>query len=101
MRVTMRFMNSRSCEAMSSAPGNVHRTVELFELVVERPGTPAARDRLVEDRTPAHFLDVLLEVADRQLLRDRDVPVVRRFLADDHAEQRRLAGPVGSDKADS
>ncbi len=49
---------------------------------------------------PRHLLDVLAEVADRQLLRHRDVAFVRRFLADDHPEQRRLAGAVGTDEAD-
>ena len=49
---------------------------------------------------PAHLLDVLLEVADGELLRDGDVPFVGRFLADDHPEERGLAGPVGPDKTD-
>jgi hypothetical protein len=33
------------------------------------------------------------------LLRDRDVSLVRRLFADDHAEERRLAGAVRADKA--
>src|SRR6185436_6577854 len=71
------------------------------ELVVEEAGASAAGDRLVEDGAARHLLDVLFEVADRQLLRDRDVPFVGRFLADDHAEERGLAGPVGPDKTDA
>ena len=49
---------------------------------------------------PGHLLDVLAEVADRQLLRDRHVAFVGRFFAGDHAEQRRLAGAVRADEAD-
>jgi hypothetical protein len=60
----------------------------------------AAGDCLVEHRAPRHLLDVLPEVADRQLLRNRDVPLVRRLLPDDHPEQRRLAGTVGADQPD-
>ena len=82
------------------ARGIAHRVVQLFELVVERAGAAAAGDRLVEHRPPGHLLDVLLEVADGELLRDGDVPFVGRLLADDHPEQRGLAGPVGSDKTD-
>ena len=86
---------------MSSArAGIAHRVVELFELVVEQPDAPAAGDRLVEDGASRHLLDVLLEVADGEFLGDRDVPFVGRFLADDHPEERGLAGPVGADKTD-
>jgi hypothetical protein len=66
----------------------------------QRAGAAAAGNRLVEDRASGHLLDVLLEVADGELLRDRDVPLVGRFLADDHAEEGGLAGPVGSDQTD-
>src|SRR5262249_4321739 len=60
----------------------------------------AAVNRLVEHRSAGHLLDVLPEIADRQLLGDGDIALVRRFLADDHPEERRLARPVRADEAD-
>ena len=60
----------------------------------------AARDGFVEHRSPAHLFDILPEIADGELLRDRDLPVIRGLLADDHPEQRRLASAVGTDEAD-
>src|SRR5262249_28538636 len=80
--------------------GSGHRVVQVFELVMELPEASAAGDRLVEDGSPGHLLDVLTEVADGELFRDGHVPFVGRFLADDHAEERGLAGPVGPDKTD-
>ncbi len=74
--------------------------LQRFELVVQVADAPAAGDRLVQHRSARHLLDVLPEVADRQLLRDRHVAVVGRLLADDHPEQRRLAGAVRADEAD-
>ena len=49
---------------------------------------------------PRHLLDVLPEVADGEPLRHGDVAFVRRFLADDHPEERGLAGAVRPDQAD-
>ena len=60
----------------------------------------AAGNRLVQHRSAGHLLDVLTEVADGQLLRHRHVAFVGRLLADDHPEQRRLAGAVRADEAD-
>ena len=77
-----------------------HRVIELFELVVQGPDPPAARDRLVQDASPGHLFDVLPEVADRQLAGNRHVPFIGRFFADDHPEERRLAGAVRPDEAD-
>src|SRR5215831_8837232 len=85
---------------LAGAIGIGHRVVELLELVMELAGAAAAGDRLVDHRASRHLLDVLLEVADGQLPGDGDVPVVGRLLTDDHAEERGLAGPVGSDQAD-
>ena len=77
-----------------------HRVLQRLELVMQGASAPAAGDRLVEHRSAGHLLDVLPEVADRQLLRHRHVAVVGRFLAGDHPEQRRLAGAVRADQAD-
>ena len=82
------------------AGGVAHRVLESLELVVEVPQPPAARDRLVEDGAARHLLDVLPEVADRELLRDRHLALVRGLLAHDHAEQGRLAGAVGAHEPD-
>jgi hypothetical protein len=72
--------------------------LQRLELVMQIAQAAAARDRLVEHRSARHLLDVLAEVADRQLLRHRHLAFVRRFLADDHPEQRRLAGAVRADE---
>jgi hypothetical protein len=77
-----------------------HRAVQRLELVVEVADPAAPRDRLVEHRAPGHLFDVLPEVADRQLLRHRHVSLVRRFLADDHPEERRLPRAVRPDEPD-
>ena len=77
-----------------------HRVLQLFELVMKIADAAAAENRLVEHRAAGHLLDVLAEVADRQLLRHRDVAFVRHFFADDHPEERRLAGAVRADEAD-
>ena len=82
------------------AAGIGHRVLQLFELVMQIADAAAAGDGLIEDGAARHLLDVLAEVADGELLRDRDLAVVRRFFAGDHAENRRLAGAVGSDEPD-
>src|SRR5713101_9415472 len=60
----------------------------------------AAGDRFIEDGAARHFLDILAEVADGNLPRHGDGAFISRFLADDHAEERRLAGAVRPDQAD-
>ena len=86
---------------MSSAcAGILHRVLQGFELVVQIADAAAAGDRLVEHRTARHLLHVLAEVADGQLPRDGDFALVGNFLADDHAEERGLAGAVGADQSD-
>ena len=71
-----------------------------LELVMQIAGPPAAGDGLIEHRPARHLFHVLTEVADGQLLRNRDFALVGGFLSDDHAEQGRLAGAVGTDQAD-
>ena len=46
-----------------------HRLLESFELVMQIAQPAAAGNRLVQDRTTRHLLDVLPEVANGQLLR--------------------------------
>ena len=80
--------------------GIAHRVLQRLELVMQIAEPAAAGNRFVEHRAARHLLDVLPEVADGQLLRHRHVAFVRRLLADDHPEQRRLAGAVRTDEAD-
>ncbi len=82
------------------ALGIAHGMVEGFELMVQIAGAPASGDGLIEDQTALHFLDVLTEVADGELLRNRETAFVGIFLADDHAEKGGLAGAVGTHQAD-
>jgi hypothetical protein len=77
-----------------------HGVVQRFELVMQVADPAAARDRLVDHRSPGHLLDVLPEVSDRQLPRHGHLPLVRRFLADDHPEERGLAGAIRTDEPD-
>ena len=77
-----------------------HVVLQRLELMVEDAKPAAAGDRFVEHRPPGHLLDVLPEVANRDLLRHRDVALVGRLLADDHPKERRLSGAVGSDEPD-
>ena len=77
-----------------------HRVIEGLELVVQVADAAAAGNGLVEHRAPGHLLDVLAEVANRQPLRHRHVALVGGLLADNHPEQRGLAGAVGADQAD-
>ena len=80
--------------------GIFHGVLQVFEFVVQIAHAAAAGDGFVEHRAALHLLHVLAEVADGELLGNRDVAFVGGFLADDHAEERRLAGAVGSDQAD-
>ena len=77
-----------------------HRVVELLQLVMQVADAAAAENRFVEHRAAGHLLDVLAEVADRQLLRNRDVALVGHLFAGDHPEQGRLARSVRADEAD-
>ncbi len=57
-----------------------HRVLQLFELVMQIADAAAAGDGFVQHRAARHLLDVLAEVADGQLLRHRDLALVRRLL---------------------
>ena len=82
------------------AIGIRHRLVQRLELVMEVADASTAGDGFIDDGPARHLLDVLLEVADRQLLRYRHLAVVRRLFSGDHAEKRRFARAVGTDEAD-
>jgi hypothetical protein len=68
--------------------------------VVQVAYPAASRDRFVEDAPAGHFLDILAEVPDCQLLRDRDLSLVGGLLPRDHAEKRGLSGAVRPDESD-
>ena len=87
--------------AIHVARGRIgHRVLKRFELVMQRADPSASGDRFVQHRSPGHFLHVLPEVADGQLLRNGDVAFIGSFFAHDHAEQRRLPGAVRPDETD-
>src|SRR5439155_7006552 len=72
--------------------------LELEELVMQVAEASTAGDGFVEDRTAAHLVDLLPEVADGQLPRHVDAAVVRALLAGDHAEERGLPRAVRPDQ---
>ncbi len=84
----------------SALAGSDIACCKAFELVMERTETAAAGDRFVDHASPGHLFDVLPEIADVIRRGSDDLAVVRRFLARDDAEERRLAGAVGPDQAD-
>ena len=57
-------------------------------------------DRFVQHGSARHLFDVLPEVPDREPLRHRHIPIVRRLFPDDHPEEGGLAGAVRPDEAD-
>ena len=66
---------------MSSACAGIgHRVLQFLELVMQIADAATAGNGLVQHGTARHLLDVLAEVADGQLLRHRDLAVVRRLL---------------------
>ncbi len=80
--------------------GIAHGVIERFELVMQIAHAAAAGDGFIENRAALHLLHVLAEVADGELLGNGDGAVVGFLLADDHAEEGRLAGAVRADQAD-
>ena len=54
--------------------GIVHGVLQRFELMMQIAGAAAAGDGFVEDRAALHLLHVLAEVADGELLGNRDAP---------------------------
>ena len=73
-----------------------HLLLQMFQLMVQIADAPAARNGFIEHAAALHLLHILAEIPDRQLLGHGDVTIIGRFLAHDHAEQRGLAGPVGT-----
>jgi hypothetical protein len=82
------------------ARGIFHGPLQILQLVVQIAGPATACDGFIQHRPSLHFFHVLTEVADGQLLWNRDLAFVGRLLADHHAEQGRLAGAVGTDQTD-
>src|SRR4029078_691321 len=62
-------------------------------------GTGAVHD-LGHGAAARHLADVLAEIANGNAPIERDLALVRRFLARNHPEKRGLAGPVRADQAD-
>ena len=74
--------------------------LQVFQFVMQIAHAAAAGDGFIEDRAALHLFHVLTEIADGELLRDRDLAFVGRLFADHHAEERGLAGAVGTDQPD-
>ncbi len=76
-----------------------HCVLQRFQLMMQIPDAPAPRDRLIEHTPPLHLLNILPEIPDGELLGNRDVAIVRRFFAHDHAEERSLARAIRTDQS--
>ena len=77
-----------------------HGGFELFQLGGDGAHRTGTVHHLGDGAAPRHLADVLAEVADGDAAIDRDLAFVGLLFPGDHAEQRRLAGAVGSDEAD-
>ena len=77
-----------------------HRGLQRLELMMQIAESPAAGNGFVQHRAAGHFIDVLAEVANRQLARNGDVAFVHALFADDHPEQGRLAGAIRTNESD-
>ena len=82
------------------AVGIGHRGFQLRQFGRHGADRPGAVHHLGDRAAARHLADVLAEIADGDAPIDRDLAFVRRLLARDHPEQRRLAGAVGADEAD-
>ena len=82
------------------AVGVGHRGLEFGELAHQRAGGTGALHDFGDGAAALHVADVLAEVADGDAAIDGDLALVGLLLAGDQAEQRGLAGAVGSDEAD-
>src|SRR5271170_6929509 len=78
--------SARSGSAIAVAGHDAHRTGAVHHF----GHSAAAR----------HLADILAEITNCDAPIERDLPLVGQFLARDHPEKRRLAGPVGTDEAD-
>ena len=74
--------------------------LELRQLGRDRADRAGAVHRLGDDAAAAHLADVLAEVADGHAAIDGDLALVGLLLADDHPEDRGLAGAVRTDEPD-
>ena len=82
------------------AVGVGHGGFELGELAHQRTGGTGAFHDFGDGAAALHVADVLAEVADGDAAIDGDLALVGLLLAGDQAEQRGLAGAVGTDEAD-
>ena len=76
-----------------------HGGLKLLQLGPNGADGPGAVHDLDYGAMPRHFADILIEIANRDAAIDRHLALVGLLLAGHHAEQRRLAGAVGPDKA--
>ena len=77
-----------------------HGGFERLQFGGDAAHRPGAIHHLGDGATARHLADVLAEIADGGTAIDRDLALVGRLGAGDHAEQGGLAGAVGPDEAD-
>ena len=77
-----------------------HGGLQRLQLAGHGADGTGAVHHLGHGAAAGHLADILAEITDGDAAIDGDLALVGQFLARDHPEQRRLAGPVGPDKAD-
>ncbi len=77
-----------------------HGRLQLFQLGGDFANRSGAIHHLGNGATARHLAHVLAEITDGDAAIDGDLALVGLLLAHDHAEERRLAGAVGTDEAD-
>ena len=71
-----------------------HRLLERVQLLLRRDEVAGVAERVLAQAHPALERGPLVVQRDARALRERELAAVPLALADEHAQQRRLAGPV-------
>ncbi len=74
------------------------RALQRLQFGRDRADRPRAVHHLCENAAARHLADILAEIADGDSAIGRDLTLVGRLLAGDHAKQRCLAGAVRPDE---
>ncbi|MGY4436785.1 hypothetical protein ACVWWO_009262 [Bradyrhizobium sp. F1.13.1] len=77
-----------------------HRGLEFVQLGRHRTHRSRPVHDLGHGAAAGHLADVLVEIADGDAAIGRDLPLIGRFLAGDHPEERGLACAVRADEPD-
>ena len=71
-----------------------HRLLEPPQLLLDRDEVGRAREHVLAQRQPPLARRALVVERDPRALRERELAALERRLADEHPQQRRLAGAV-------